>query len=270
MLTPKRSKGIGGHHKSRAGTVVWLTPPYIIDALGGADSFDLDPCSPARRPWDTARRHYTRADDGLACPWFGRVWLNPPYTSSEIGKWMGRMAAHGAGTALIFARTETEAFRKWVWEAADSVLFLYGRLHFCLPDGSRAPHNGGAPSVLCGYGRTDTDILAAADLPGSFIPLRLPVTIFGCEDLDDQRCTDGDAGGETIRPLTWVEAIREVMIEARQSLPVADLYRALAGSAKATGNPHWREKIRQTLQRGPFTPVERGVWQLDDGAASLR
>jgi len=269
MRSTKRSKGMGGHHKPRAGTVVWLTPPHILDALGGSRSFDLDPCSPAHRPWDTARHHYTKADDGLVCPWFGRVWLNPPYTSSEIGKWMGRMAAHGVGTALIFARTETEAFHKWVWEAADSVLFLYGRLHFCLPDGSRAPHNGGAPSVLCGYGRVDTDILAASDLPGSFIPLRLPVTIFGCDELGEGCGDHGTAGDPDTAPSTWVEAIRQVMTEAKEALPVAELYRALAGSAKATGNPHWREKIRQTLQRGPFTAVERGVWRLNDGTASL-
>lgn len=34
----------------------WLTPPKIIDKLG---EFDLDPCSPIFRPWDTANKHYT-------------------------------------------------------------------------------------------------------------------------------------------------------------------------------------------------------------------
>ena len=36
----------------------WLTPPYIIEALG---RFDLDPCSPINRPWDTATIHYGEA-----------------------------------------------------------------------------------------------------------------------------------------------------------------------------------------------------------------
>ena len=44
----------------------WLTPPAIIAALG---PFDLDPCSPIHRPWDTAKRHFTRLDDGLSMPW---------------------------------------------------------------------------------------------------------------------------------------------------------------------------------------------------------
>lgn len=39
----------------------WLTPPFIIKALG---PFDLDPCSPVNRPWDTAMRHYTKEQGG--------------------------------------------------------------------------------------------------------------------------------------------------------------------------------------------------------------
>jgi hypothetical protein len=40
----------------RGATDDWLTPPDIIAALG---PFDLDPCSPETRPWDTAAKHYT-------------------------------------------------------------------------------------------------------------------------------------------------------------------------------------------------------------------
>lgn len=54
----------------------WLTPPEILSKLG---SFDLDPCAPIRRPWATAENHYTIEDNGLLKPWFGRVWLNPPF-----------------------------------------------------------------------------------------------------------------------------------------------------------------------------------------------
>ncbi|WP_206516814.1 hypothetical protein [Mesorhizobium sp. M7A.F.Ca.MR.245.00.0.0] len=57
---------IGSHHSAAAGTDVWLTPPAILAALGGAESFDLDPCAPLDRPWDMARQHYTMADNGLA------------------------------------------------------------------------------------------------------------------------------------------------------------------------------------------------------------
>ena len=54
----------------------WLTPPEIVKSLG---EFDLDPCSPIERPWDTAKNHFTINDNGLIQNWFGRVWCNPPY-----------------------------------------------------------------------------------------------------------------------------------------------------------------------------------------------
>ncbi|MDG4853840.1 MULTISPECIES: hypothetical protein [unclassified Mesorhizobium] len=42
---------IGSHQSAAAGTDVWLTPPALLAALGGAESFDLDPCAPLDRPW---------------------------------------------------------------------------------------------------------------------------------------------------------------------------------------------------------------------------
>ena len=54
----------------------WLTPPEILRPLG---AFDLDPCAPIMRPWDTAAKHLNVNDDGLSQPWHGRVWCNPPF-----------------------------------------------------------------------------------------------------------------------------------------------------------------------------------------------
>ena len=131
-----------------AKTVEWLTPLEIINSLG---PFDLDPCSPIVRPWDTAKVHYDSLVDGLSTPWAGRVWLNPPY-GNETGKWLARLAEHGDGIALVFARTETKMFFESVWGRADAVLFLRGRPHFHFPDGSRAKGNSGGPLCLIAYG----------------------------------------------------------------------------------------------------------------------
>ena len=101
-----------GNEKTVADTDVWLTPPRIIESLG---KFDLDPCSPLDRPWDTAKKHYTIEDDGLMQPWKGRVWMNPPY-GPPMPKWLEKLANHpGGGVALTFARTETNAFHEFVW-----------------------------------------------------------------------------------------------------------------------------------------------------------
>ena len=161
-------KPIGGHQSARSETCVWLTPPEIIGALG---PFDLDPCACSEpRPWPTAKHHYTAEDNGLAQPWSGRAWLNPPYGPPPIiGPWMRRMAAHGHGTALIFARTETAVFFETVWQAATAVLFIEGRLHFHYPDGRRAKANSGAPSVLVAYGEEDARRLKQSGIAGHFV-----------------------------------------------------------------------------------------------------
>lgn len=167
----RKKKGMGGHHSPASETEVWLTPPELLNALG---RFDLDPCACAEpRPWPTADQHYTKIDNGLVKPWQGRVWLNPPYgPPSVVNPWLERVAEHGRGTALIFARTETDAFHTFVWPVARAILFLRGRLFFCRPDGRRADNNAGAPSCLIAYGGEDVARLARSELPGHMVVLR--------------------------------------------------------------------------------------------------
>lgn len=140
----------------------WLTPPWLLGQLG---DFDLDPCTPLDRPWDTATRHYTADDDGLVQPWAGRVWLNPPY--STVGLWMERMAGHGDGVALVFARTDTTWWQRWVWPRAQGFLFLAGRLAFVRADGRPATSTAAAPSALVAYGRANADALRRCALAGA-------------------------------------------------------------------------------------------------------
>lgn len=126
----------------------WLTPPRIVEALG---PFDLDPCACVDRPWDTAKIHYTKNENGFDKPWEGRVWLNPPY-GNETFKWIKRLADHGNGIALIFARTETKGFFDQVWDRADAIFFFKGRLKFYRPNGIQGG-SANAPSCLIIYGR---------------------------------------------------------------------------------------------------------------------
>lgn len=147
-------------------TDTWLTPLHIIDALG---PFDLDPCVPPNMPWITAERMFTEKDDGLAQPWEGFVWLNPPY-GNAAGEWLSKMAKHRNGVALVFARTDTKWFQRYVFGSATSVLFLAGRVPFYRMDGSQGT-NGGAGSVLVAYGLRATIRLSASKLSGKHIKL---------------------------------------------------------------------------------------------------
>lgn len=76
----------------------YYTPSWVFETLGV--EFDLDVAAPPGGvPWIPAKRFYTKADDGLAQPWEGRVWCNPPY--SAIAGWVDRMALHHNGICLV-------------------------------------------------------------------------------------------------------------------------------------------------------------------------
>lgn len=70
------------------------TPKEIVDiakyAFGGLP--DLDPASnPAANSWIGAKVFFGIEQDGLSKPWFGNVWLNPPYgktgNQSNVNLW---------------------------------------------------------------------------------------------------------------------------------------------------------------------------------------
>lgn len=151
---------------SKQGKDEWLTPPDIIRSLG---EFDLDPCSPINRPWPTAKKHYTRLDDGLLMPWNGRVWCNPPY-GKETGKWLAKCSTHRNAIALVFARTETNMFFNYVWNCADAILFVRKRISFYNVDGSKGGYSG-SPSVLIAYGADNARALENAKIKGKYLSL---------------------------------------------------------------------------------------------------
>jgi hypothetical protein len=167
---------MGSHQSAAAKSVVWLTPPAIIDALG---PFDLDPCArPLPRPWSTAASHIVEPY-GLIRSWYGRVWLNPPFGPLPLlNGFMAMMASHNHGTALLAARTETAIWFNWVWRHAAAVLFLQGRPHFHYQDGSRAKANSGCPIALIAYGREDAELLENCGLSGFFVHLRRDAPLF--------------------------------------------------------------------------------------------
>lgn len=235
---------IGGHHSARPNTDEWLTPPELLQALG---PFDLDPSAPVLRPWDTAEMHYTIQENGLLQRWEGRVWLNPPY--SIASRFMARMAEHGRGTSLIFARTETKWWFKTIWPVAAALLFLKGRLNFHLPDGRRAAKNAGAPSVLVAYGQDDAERLADSGIPGKLVPLWLPRSFAVLVPKSN---------------VTWREAVAEAF-EAMGggAIRLDQLYRLLAKHPKTESNQHWRAKVRQIVQRSGFRRIGPGVYELE-------
>ena len=151
-----------------SGEKTWLTPKYIIDALG---HFDTDPCCPPNMPWRTADTMLTKAEDGTTAPWHGRVWLNPPY-GREAWPFLERMAHHyGGGIALLLCRTDTRQWHELVFSFAHSILFMRGRIRFYRADGTQ----GGtctAPSALVAYSAADTEALRNSGIKGTIVELK--------------------------------------------------------------------------------------------------
>lgn len=165
--------GMASHHKTQGKSDEWLTPPTLVDLMRPM-KFDLDPCASNPRPWPTAVKHIALPDDGLEAKWKGRVWLNPPYgPPSVVRPWVRKLARHGDGVALLFARTETRLFHEFVFPTAHALIFLDGRLRFWRKTGMIGEgKNAGAPSVLIAYGKKCADDLAKIPIKGYHVRLR--------------------------------------------------------------------------------------------------
>jgi hypothetical protein len=120
----------------------WYTPPEIFTAL--RLKFDLDPCSPGPEHWVPAKRIYTEKDDGLAQPWFGLVFMNPPFGGRRGHvPWLRKFFTHGNGGAIVRAYTSSDWWHDEMGRA-ELILFPRGKTKFVRPDGSigKAPGHG--------------------------------------------------------------------------------------------------------------------------------
>ena len=117
----------------------YYTPEWVFETLD--TTFDLDVAAPAGGvPWIPATRHYTIAEDGLAQPWEGFVWMNPPF--SKASQWARRFLEHGNGIALL-----PMAKSNWtgdVWNTATAIhVPIQGSMEFVNADGGHGRISSG-------------------------------------------------------------------------------------------------------------------------------
>ena len=108
----------------------YYTPAWIFDALGL--HFDLDVASPPHATNVPCDRYYTQADNGLAQPWYGLVWMNPPY--SKPAPWIDRWLQHSNGIALL--PTSNGKWWRSLW-ASDAAFVTLPPLRFIAGDGRK-------------------------------------------------------------------------------------------------------------------------------------
>jgi len=158
------SKAAGFTHDNvNNASVDWYTPAWVFEELGL--QFDLDPCHPSTRiPWIPAAETYSLPADGLALPWSGKVWLNPPY-GKHTPDWLRKMHEHRNGVALVFARTDCAWYHDFIAKA-DCILFLKGRIKFVDGLGVTGGGGAGSGSMLAAWGRENAYALARMSFKG--------------------------------------------------------------------------------------------------------
>lgn len=132
----------------------WYTPSFYVEkarrVMGG---IDLDPASCGfANSWIQATHFYTKKDNGLEQPWYGRVWINPPY-----GKLASRFTERALNSyhngdidsciILINANALGAQWGQLVW-CFDLVASPAGRIHFLNPRSERTSSTHGS---LVGY-----------------------------------------------------------------------------------------------------------------------
>lgn len=123
----------------------YCTPPPIafLQRRQFRGLADLDPChDPSGLTLARVNYDIRRGQDGLALPWRGKVWLNPPY--SLPAPWLERAALHyryglAETLAIVNVQSGSRYWHRWVWPCASAICFLESRVAFWY-DGR--PENG--------------------------------------------------------------------------------------------------------------------------------
>lgn len=128
----------------------WWAHPDLVEAIHTAfDVVDLDPCTSLdANAQINATDIYTIVDNGLIRPWYGKMWVNPPFSTCSL--WAERIQMEwtaGRIDELLFHCTSRGLNNKslqWIRENADATIICNGRLphwdghHF----GLTSPHYG--------------------------------------------------------------------------------------------------------------------------------
>lgn len=144
----------------------WFTPPHILErARRVLKRIDVDPASCAKaNTYVQAERYYTAEDNGLMQPWYGNVWLNPPYgrirpemTGSNFSwgpAFLQKLrASYECGDvqqaiALIMGNSCFSPWFKPFWQYL--LCFHSGHLEFLRPDGTTSKNGFGTIFLYMG------------------------------------------------------------------------------------------------------------------------
>lgn len=128
----------------------WYTPKSIVDVARQVLGYiNLDPAScEAANKIVRAECYYTKETNGLSRQWFGKVWLNPPYSRDLIGPFIEKLARSRSqidcAIVLVNAATATQWCQRLIG-MSNAVCFPAKRIRFI--DGARIMSVDGAESA---------------------------------------------------------------------------------------------------------------------------
>ena len=138
--------GKGVYAPKFSGDNEWYTPARYIDmAREVMGSIDTDPASnPTAQRTVRATTYYTAETNGLDKDWYGKVWMNPPYSRDLIPAFSAKIVSEfksGRVTEAIILTnnaTDTGWFASFL-DVASAFCFAKGRIRFESP----TKQNGG-------------------------------------------------------------------------------------------------------------------------------
>ena len=129
-----------------SGCSEWYTPAkYIEPARCVLGTIDLDPASCALANQTVQATHYySLLDDGLTKPWFGNVWLNPPYGKGVMALFATKFLAElpNIKQAIVLVNGPTDpAWFHALRERCTMDCFTRSRIHFLNELGEERKNN---------------------------------------------------------------------------------------------------------------------------------
>jgi phage N-6-adenine-methyltransferase len=117
----------------------WHTPiEYVNAAREVMGEIELDPATCETAQAEIEAKHYlTKQDDALSHPWFGRVWMNPPYSMPKIERFIDKLITEfdqgNVTEAIVLVNNSSDT--KWFHRLLSRfpACFTKGRVQFWHP-----------------------------------------------------------------------------------------------------------------------------------------
>lgn len=113
----------------------WETPQYLFNELNSEFDFTLDVCATIKNT--KCENFFSKKDDALNQSWFGRCFMNPPYSRGNIDKFVRKAYEETVlvncelVVGVLPTRTSTKYFHEYIYGKTE-IRFLKGRIKFCV------------------------------------------------------------------------------------------------------------------------------------------